>query len=134
MHFVFLFSVCCIVFNCSWPLIMFDKKQKSCISCIYDIFNDGLYDPKSFLQSRNWFYSSSINDDEFINYKHIVCFFFRNLSQHQGSKEEQKKFDTTTEVYYLQRFKSFNRFDLPKVTCYVIFSTKKNCCRSCRNS
>ena len=53
--------------------------------------------------------------------------FFRNLSQYQGSKEEQKKFDTTTEVYYLQSFKVFNRFDLPKVTCYVIFSTKKNC-------
>ena len=24
----FFFSVCCIVFNCSWQLIMFDKKQK----------------------------------------------------------------------------------------------------------
>ena len=36
VHFFF-FSVCCIVFNCSWQL-MFDKKQKSCIKRIHLVY------------------------------------------------------------------------------------------------
>ena len=65
MHFFF-FSVYCIIFNCSWQLMMFDKKQKNCIK---RFSNWWLFIwPKSFLQSGNCFYSSSMNDDEFINY------------------------------------------------------------------
>ena len=47
VHFSF-FSVCCIVFNCSWQLIMFDKKQKSCLKRIHLAADDGLYNRKSF--------------------------------------------------------------------------------------
>ena len=32
----------------SWQLILFDKKQKSCIKRIYLVTDDGLYDRKSF--------------------------------------------------------------------------------------
>ena len=46
VHFFF-FSVCCIVFNCSWHL-MFDKKQKSCVKCIHLVTDDGIYDRKAF--------------------------------------------------------------------------------------
>ena len=46
VHFFF-FSVCCIVFNCSWQL-MFDKKQKSCVKRIHLVTDDGLYDWKVF--------------------------------------------------------------------------------------
>ena len=45
---VFFFSVCCIVFNCSWQIIMFDKKQKSCIKRIHLVTDDGLYEWKAF--------------------------------------------------------------------------------------
>ena len=47
VHFFF-FSVCCIVFNCSWQLIMLDKKQKSCVKRIHLVTDDGLYDWKAF--------------------------------------------------------------------------------------
>ena len=47
VHFFF-FSVCCIVFNCSWQLIMFNKKQKSCAKRIHLVTDDGLYDRKAF--------------------------------------------------------------------------------------
>ena len=47
VHFFF-FSVCCIVFNCSWQSVMFDKKQKSFIKCIHLVTDDGLYDQKAF--------------------------------------------------------------------------------------
>ena len=43
----FFFSVCCIVFNCSWQL-MFDKKQKSCLKCIHLVTDDFLCDQKAF--------------------------------------------------------------------------------------
>ena len=46
--YISLFSVCCIVFNCSWKLIMFDKKQSSCIKHINFVTDDGLYDQRSF--------------------------------------------------------------------------------------
>ena len=60
VHFFF-FSVCCIVFNCSWQLIMFDKKQKSCVKRIYLVTDDGLCDRKAFYQVKIVFYSSSQN-------------------------------------------------------------------------
>ena len=56
LHFFF-FSVCCIIFNCSWQL-MFDKKQKSCVKCIHLVTDDGLYDWKAFYIVKI-FYSSS---------------------------------------------------------------------------
>ena len=67
MHFFF-FWVCCIVFNCSWQLIIFDKKQKSCVKRIHLVTDDGLYDQKAFYTVKIVFYSSSMNDGEFINY------------------------------------------------------------------
>ena len=48
----FFFSVCCILFNCSWQLIMFDKKQKSCVKRIYLVTDDGLYDRKAFYKVK----------------------------------------------------------------------------------
>ena len=54
-HFMF-FSVCCIDSNCSWQWKMFDKKkQKSCIKRIHLVTDDGLYDRKPFLHSKNCF-------------------------------------------------------------------------------
>ena len=69
VHFSLL-SVCCIVFNCSWQLIMFDKKQKRCVKRIHLVTNDGLYDQKTFLKLKIVFYLSSMNDGEFINYRY----------------------------------------------------------------
>ena len=61
VHFFF-FSVCCIVFNCSWQLIMFDKKQKSCVKRIHLVTDDGLYDQKAFYTVKIVFYLSSISN------------------------------------------------------------------------
>ena len=47
VHF-FIFSVCCIVFSCSLQLIIFDKKQKSCVKRIHLVNDDGFYDRKAF--------------------------------------------------------------------------------------
>ena len=74
VHFFF-FSVCCIVFNCSWQLIMFDKKQKSCVKRIHLVTDDGLYDRKAFYTVKIVFYSSSMNDGKFINYRYPVIIF-----------------------------------------------------------
>ena len=51
VHFFF-FSVCCIVFNCSWQLIMFDKKQKSCVKRTHLVTDDGLYNRKAFYKVK----------------------------------------------------------------------------------
>ena len=75
VHFFF-FSACCIVFNCSWQLIMFDKKQKSSVKRIHLAADDSLYDRKAFYTVKMVFYSSSTNDDEFINYQLEVHEFF----------------------------------------------------------
>ena len=64
---LFFFSVCCIVFNCSWQLTMFDKMQKSCVKQIYLVTDDGLYDQKAFYTVKIVFYSSSLNDGQFVN-------------------------------------------------------------------
>ena len=53
----FFFSVCCIVFNCSWQL-MFDKKQKCCVKRIHLVTDDGLYNRKAFYTVKIVFYSS----------------------------------------------------------------------------
>ena len=37
---------------------MFDKKQKSCVKCIYLVTDDGLYDRKTFYKVNIVFYSS----------------------------------------------------------------------------
>ena len=48
---------------------MFDKKQKSCVKRIHLVTDDGLYDRKAFYWTvKIAFYSSSMNDGEFINY------------------------------------------------------------------
>ena len=47
---------------------MFDKKQKSCVKRIHLVTDDGLYDRKAFYTVKIVFYSSSMNDGEFINY------------------------------------------------------------------
>ena len=60
VHFFF-FSVCCIVFNCSWQLIIFDKKQKSCVKRIHLITDYGLCDWKAFYTVKIVSYSSSTN-------------------------------------------------------------------------
>ena len=59
VHFFF-FSACCIVFNCSWQLIMFGKKQKSCVKRTHLVTDDGLYHRKAFYTVKIVFYSSSI--------------------------------------------------------------------------
>ena len=60
VHFFF-FSICCIVFNCSWQLIMLDKKQESCVKHIHLVTDDGLYNWKAFYKLKIVPYSSSIN-------------------------------------------------------------------------
>ena len=40
IHFFFS-SVCCIVFNCSWQITIFGKKQKSCVKRIHLVTDDG---------------------------------------------------------------------------------------------
>ena len=47
---------------------MFDKKQKSCVRRFHLVTDDGLYDRKVFYTVKIVFYSSSLNDGEFINY------------------------------------------------------------------
>ena len=47
---------------------MFDKKQKSCVTRIHLVTDDGLYDQKAFYEVKFVFYSTNINDGEFINY------------------------------------------------------------------
>ena len=51
VHFFF-FSVCYIVLNCSWQLIMFDKKQKKCVKRIHLVTDDDLYDRKAFYKVK----------------------------------------------------------------------------------
>ena len=72
VHFFF-FSVCCIVFNCSWQLIMFDKKQKSWVKRIHLVTDDGLCNRKAFYKVKIVFCSFSTNNGEFINYS-TRCF------------------------------------------------------------
>ena len=47
---------------------MFDKKQKRCVKRIHLVTDHGLYDRKAFYTIKIVFYSSSMNDGEFINY------------------------------------------------------------------
>ena len=56
VHFFF-FSVWCIVFNCSWQLIIFDKKQQSCVKRIHLVTDDGLFERKAFYTVKVVFYS-----------------------------------------------------------------------------
>ena len=63
VHFFF-FSVSYIVFNCSWQVIMFDKKQKICVKRIHLVTDDSLYDRKAFYTVKIVFYSSSIVENK----------------------------------------------------------------------
>ena len=47
---------------------MFDKKQKRCVKRIHLVTDHGLYDRKAFYTVKIVFYSSSVNDGEFISY------------------------------------------------------------------
>ena len=47
---------------------MYNKKQKNRVKRIHLVTDDGLYDRKAFYTVKIAFYSSSINDGEFINY------------------------------------------------------------------
>ena len=47
---------------------MFEKKQKSCVKRIHLVTDHGLYNRKAFYTVKIVFYSSSMNDGEFINY------------------------------------------------------------------
>ena len=47
VHFFF-FSVFCIVFNRSWQLTMFARKQKSCVNGIQLVTDDGLCNRKAY--------------------------------------------------------------------------------------
>ena len=51
---------------------MFDKKQKRCVKRIHLVTDHGLYDRKAFYTVKIVFYSSSMNDGEFINYFNII--------------------------------------------------------------
>ena len=53
---------------------MFDKRQKSCVKRIHLVTDDGLYDRKAFYTVNIVFYSSSMNDGEFINYNLSLIF------------------------------------------------------------
>ena len=41
--------------------------QKSCVKQIYLVTDDGLYDQKAFYAVKIVFYSSSLNDGQFVN-------------------------------------------------------------------
>ena len=47
---------------------MFDEKQKSCVKRIHLVTDYGLYDRKASYRVEIAFYSSSMNDGEFIDY------------------------------------------------------------------
>ena len=47
MKCIFFFSVFCIVFSCSSPLIVLDKKQTSCVKHIHLVNDDGLPERKA---------------------------------------------------------------------------------------
>ena len=47
---------------------MFDKNEKNWVKRIHLVTDNGLYDRKSFYIIKIVFYSSSMNDGEFINY------------------------------------------------------------------
>ena len=53
---------------------MFDKKQKIFVKRIHLVTDDGLYDRKVFYTVNIVFYSSSMNDGEFINYNLSLIF------------------------------------------------------------
>ena len=75
VHFFFLsffiYFIYFFFFNCFWQL-MFEKKQKCCGKHIYLLTDDGLYVQKAFHKAKIVFYSSFMNDGEFINYTDYI--------------------------------------------------------------
>ena len=82
MHFFF-FSVCCIVFICSWQL-MFDKKQKSSVKRIHLVTDDGLYNRKAFYTVKIVFFflihPQYISKQYFKYTSYLVEVFLKNSS------------------------------------------------------
>ena len=73
-HFFF-FSVCCIAFNCSWQLIMFDKKQKK-LCKMYSLSNWWWFiRPKSFLHISFAYHSYLIRMSIVCTRMSHVCYF-----------------------------------------------------------
>ena len=56
---------------------MFDKKQKSSVKRIHLVTDDGLYNRKAFYTVKIVFYSSSMNDGEFINCKASCIWIYK---------------------------------------------------------
>ena len=77
---LFSFLVGCIVFNCSWKLIMFDKKQKSCVKRIHLVTDDGLDSQKAFYKVKIVFCSSSINSNINIGLCNFLATFIDPIS------------------------------------------------------
>ena len=75
---------------------MFDKKQNMYVKCIHFVTDDGLYDGKTFYKVKNCFYSSSMNDNEFINYPNISLLDLMIL--YEFCKTFQWKHGLTSEV------------------------------------
>ena len=57
IHFFF-FSVCSVVYNCFLQLILFDRKQKSCVKGIHLVADVGLYNWKAFYKVKTSLYLS----------------------------------------------------------------------------
>ena len=83
-HFFF-FLVFCIVFNCSWRLTMFDKKQNSCVKRIHLVTNDGLYHRKTFYAVKILFIPPLAN-----NLKHDISKTQISHTFSRGARSWQK--------------------------------------------
>ena len=111
VHFSF-FSVCCIVFNCSWQLIMFDKKQKSCLKRIHLAADDGLYNRKSFYAAFIFFVFTLV----FLVYHDIIQRNNINLK-------------TIKQIIYDWKNRKFRSFvnELTDTVCFLVLqNSKKN--------
>ena len=112
VHFFF-FSVCCVVFNCSWRLTTFDKKQKSCAKRIHLVIDDGLYDRQAFYTVKIVFYSSSIT----LQYSHSSLW---------------KKFIMVSFASSIMKnivmFPSWPRFQVKLIGCIAFWSASSTWC------
>ena len=77
---------------------MFDKKQKSCVKRIHLVTDNGLYDRKAFYTIKIVFYSSSVNDGEFINYCQSFIFNYKMFIGNIAAV--RRIFDSQTTVRY----------------------------------
>ena len=77
---------------------MFDKKQNSCVKRIHLVTDNGLYDRKAFYTIKIVFYSSSVNDGEFINYCQSFIFNYKMFIGNIAAV--RRIFDSQTTVRY----------------------------------